>query len=221
MRCLILDDDLKSSLRLKRFLEEEAFVVDHATELNRGRYLARVTDYDLLIIHQTVQGDFGHKLCEELRSEGRMVPIICLLASSSLEQRLKHFVAGADDCLTPPFAFRELLARIRAILRRGANFRSEILSGSGITLNCRTQRVRVGKQTVLLSKKEYSLLAILMRNKGAVVARSAILEHVWDLKGDHFSNSLEAHIFSLRKKLGNRGRAAIKNVQGRGYLLEE
>src|SRR6476660_8078210 len=100
MRFLIIDDDPKSSLRLKRFLEEEAFAVDHATDSNRGLYLAKINDYDLMIINQIQPGEFGHKLCSELRTAGRELPVISLFSSSSLEQRLKLFFAGADDCLS-------------------------------------------------------------------------------------------------------------------------
>jgi DNA-binding response OmpR family regulator len=150
MRFLIIDDDPKSSLRLKRFLEEEAFAVDHATDSNRGLYLAKINDYDLLIINQTHPGEFGNKLCSELRTGGRELPVISLFSSSNLEQRLKLFFAGADDRLSHPFAFRELLARIHAILRRGAAVRADVLTASGVVLNCHTQRVRVGGKLRLL-----------------------------------------------------------------------
>src|SRR4029079_4783639 len=100
-------------------------------------------------------------------------------------------------------------------------FKAEILTASGIVLNCRTQRVRIGKKPLSLSKKEFALLELLMRNKGEVVSKSVILEHVWDMKANPFSNSLEAHIFTLREKLGRRGRFIIQNVQGRGYFIED
>lgn len=221
MRFLIIDDDLKSSLLLKCFLEEEAFAVDHATDTNRGVYLTRINDYDLVIINQTKPGGFGIKLCGELRATGRSVAIIGVLSIVDLEHRLEFFFAGADDCLIRPFNLRELLARIRAVLRRGSAFQTDLLTAGRIILNCQTQRVRVKRRLISLSKKEFSLLELLMRNKGAIVSRSVILEHVWDMKTDPFSNSLEAHIFSLRKKLGIEGRTAIRNIQGRGYLIED
>src|SRR5688572_25630579 len=171
MRFLIVDDDSKSSLRLKRFLEEEAFAVDHATNGTRGLYLANINDYDLLLINQTRSGEFAHKVCSELRAAGRTLAIMGLFSNSSLEQRLKLFFAGADDCLSQPIAFQELLARIRAILRRGSALRADVLTASGIILNCRTQRVRAGGKIVSLSKKEFSLLELLMRNKGGIVSR--------------------------------------------------
>lgn len=221
MRFLIIDDDPKSSLRLKRFLEEEAFVVDHATDANRGLFLAKINEYDFLIINQTGPGEFGEKLCSDLRATDRNLGIIGLLSSGGLQQRLKFFLAGADDCLSQPFAYREIIARIRAILRRGNFIKTEIFTASGIVLNSRTQRARFEKKALLLSKKEFALLELLMRSKGEVVSKSVILEHVWDMNVNPFSTSVEAHIFTLRAKLGKRGRLIIRNVQGRGYFIEE
>src|SRR5207253_2812324 len=110
MRFLIIDDDLKASLILKRFLEEEAFAVDHATDANRGIYLARIHDYDLFIINQTRPGEFGLKLCADIRTKGRSVGIIALLSNAKLNQKLEFFTVGVDDCLTHPFSFSELVA---------------------------------------------------------------------------------------------------------------
>jgi DNA-binding response OmpR family regulator len=221
MRLLIIDDDLKSSLRLKRFLEEEAFAVDHATDTNRGIYLTRINDYDLIIVNQNGPGEFGIKLCSELRSRHQAVPIVALLLNPDLEHRLGFFMAGADDCLTHPFHLRELLARIRAVLRRGSLLQADLLNASGIVLNCRTQIIINGKRKVSLSKTEFAVLELLMRNKGTIVSRSVIIEHVWDMKKDPLSNSLDAHICSLRKKLGSKGKTTIRNIQGRGYLIDD
>jgi two-component system OmpR family response regulator len=221
MRFLIIDDDLKSSLVLKRFLEEEAFAVDHATDANRGLFLTRINNYDLVIINQTRPSEFGIQLSGDLRTRGKSIPIIALLRDINPERRIDFLLAGVDDCLTQPFSLRELLARIQAVLRRGSNVKADLLKASGIILNCKTQLVRSHGKQISLSKKEFSLLELLMRHKGALVTRSVILEHVWDMKRDPFSNSLDTHICCLRKKLGPKGKRAIRNIQGRGYLIED
>lgn len=220
MRFLIVDDNPKSSLRLKGFLEEEAFAVDHATSGTRGMYLARIKEYNLLIINQTEPGDFVYTVCAELRASGCDIPIICVLPNANLERRLRHFAAGADDCLAHPLSFREILARIRVILRRLHALSPNVLTASGVVLDTRAQCIRVGRKTVALSKKEFLILELLMKHKGTIVTRSVLVEHVWQMRLDASSNSLESHIFSLRRKLGQKGKVTIRSVQGRGYVLD-
>jgi DNA-binding response OmpR family regulator len=220
MRFLIVSDASKSYLPLKRFLEEEAFAVDYVSDPSKGAYLAKVNGYDVIIIGHMRDNHDGVRLCFELRESGCELPIVGLAFGRELNDRLEFLSAGADDSFPKPYSFQELLARIRAIIRRGPTLKADILEAAGVILNCHTQEVRSSGRRISLSRKEYALLELLMRNKGGIVSRSVILEHVWDMNHDPFSNTVEAHVFCLRKKLGSRARRAIRNVQGRGYLIE-
>jgi len=221
MRFLLIADGLKNTRSLQSFLEEEAFAVDSTTDPSKGVYYAKINRYDGILIAEDTPHSFGPSLCGQLRRAGLEIPMITLICGKEPVHRLEYLSAGADDCLSKPYSLQELLARIRCVLRRGPTIMPEVLVASGITLNCRTHRVRVGRKLVPLAIKEFALLEVLMRNKGTIVSRSVILEHVWEMHQDPFSNTVEAHVAKLRRKLGRRGREGIKNIQGRGYLIEE
>jgi DNA-binding response OmpR family regulator len=221
MRLLIIDPDKMGSFELKRFLQEEAFAVDCTSNGEKGSYLARVNEYDFVVLEYDPPGRSGAKICDDIRKAGNNVPIIGLISTRELEHRLELFVAGADDCILKPYSFKELFARMRAILRRGAVVKSDHLFAGKILLNCQTQTVRFGRKLLLLSRKEFALLELLLRNKGAVVSRSVMFEHVWNMDIDPTSKTIDAHICSLRQKLGPQGKKVIRNIQGRGYLIDD
>jgi DNA-binding response OmpR family regulator len=220
MRCLIIDSDIKHISCLKKFLQEEAFAVDVALDGERGSFLARVHDYDLIILDELVPAKTAAQVCLDLRGKGRHAPIIALCHSANVRQRIELFSAGVDDCLCKPYSFSELLARIRAILRRGAVLKEQVFHVGELMLNCTTQQVYVGRKLVVLSSRQYAILELLIRNRGRIVSRAEILEHVWNMDADPFSNAMETHIWKLRKRLGPKMQTLIRNVLSRGYIID-
>lgn len=220
MRILIVEDNADLRNLLKIGLEAEAFVVDEAEDGERGSYLARTNEYDLVILDYILPRKHGNIVCREVRKAGKKMPILLLSVQSEVRDKVELLRCGADDYMTKPFSLEELVARIRALLRRPLSIKEEIYSVGQIKLNSRTQIVTRGNMHIYLTKKEYALLEFMLRHKEEVVTRGAIMEHVWDLDGDPFSNTIETHIFNLRKKIEdeNDGRL-IHNVPGRGYRL--
>jgi two-component system, OmpR family, response regulator len=220
MRLLIIDGDPITSSKLRRVLEEHGFVVDLARCGEQGSYLARVNAYDLILTDYRLPNKPGKQVCVDIRSAGLTVPIIGVIGSNDLESRLDLFMAGADDCLSKDDSARELLARIRAVLRRAPDIQPETIEVSGLSLNARTQRVRFQKKPINLSTKEFGILEFLLRNRGSVVSKSDLVEKIWNGRADPMSNTVQTHIFNIRKKLGRSGKDKIRNVQGRGYIID-
>lgn len=222
MRILIVEDDKKIAESLKKSLEAECFVVDTAYDGDKGLYMARTNEYDLIILDNMLPGKTGLELCRELRTEGHVTPILGLSVKSEVKNKVNFLDAGADDYLTKPFSFNELLARIRALLRRPTTLQADILRAGDIVLDCRKNIVMKKNQEVYLTRKEFMLLEYLMKNKGSVLSRGMILEHVWDVNADPFSNTIESHILSLRRKLqqNNGKNKMILTIPGRGYKIE-
>lgn len=201
MRILVVEDDKQIRDFLKASLSAEAFAVDIAVDGEEGSRLARTNDYDLIVLDNGLPKKNGLEVCKEVRAAGKTVPILVLSVMSESDTKTELLNAGADDYLSKPFHLDELLARIRALLRRPAQIENEILQVDGIVLDTKQQVVtREGKE-VHLTTKEFALLHYLMRNKGTVLSRAMILEHVWDMNADPFSNTIESHINSLRHKL--------------------
>lgn len=219
MRILIIDDNKDIRALLKRGFEAEMFAVDIAENGEIGSYTARTNDYDIIILDNIMPKKTGAEVCKEIRKAGKKTPIILLSVESSPEEKAKLLALGADDYISKPFSFQELLARVRAILRRPNQTIEENLVAGELSLNSRTQVVKLGKRNLYLTRKEYSLLELLLRNSGEVVSRGAIMEHVWDLDGNPFSNTIETHIFNLRKKIERGKNKMIWNIPGRGYKL--
>ncbi len=219
MRILIIDDNKDIRALLKRGFEAEMFAVDTAENGEIGSYTARTNDYDIIILDNIMPKKTGAEVCKEIRKAGKKTPIILLSVESSPEEKAKLLALGADDYVSKPFSFQELLARVRAILRRPNQTIEENLVAGELSLNSRTQVVKLGKRNLYLTRKEYSLLELLLRNSGEVVSRGAIMEHVWDLDGNPFSNTIETHIFNLRKKIERGKNKMIWNIPGRGYKL--
>ncbi len=221
MRILVVEDEKEISKFLKASLEAEFFSVDVAEDGEQGSYLGRTTDYDLVILDNILPKKTGSGVCEDIRKNGKNVPIIMLSVKADTASKVELLNAGADDYLIKPFSLEELLARIRALLRRPKHIESEVLTLDDLTLDTKTCVVRRGKSDIYLTRKEFMLLEYLLRNKSIVLSRGMILEHVWDMDADPFSNTIESHILSLRRKIDSPSkRKLIHTIPGRGYKMD-
>ncbi len=221
MRALVVEDEVGIINFLKAGLESEYFAVDVAEDGEQGSYLARTNEYDIIILDNMLPLKSGAEVCEEVRKFGITTPIIILSARAEMTTKVELLNKGADDYLTKPFSLEELVARIRALLRRPQSISPDILEAGDLVLDTKQHTVRRGNRDIYLTKKEFMLLELLMRRRGAVVSRGTILEHVWDMNADPFSNTLESHILNLRKKLSGRGKTSlIQTIPGVGYKLE-
>jgi heavy metal response regulator len=222
MRILIVEDEKKIADFVKRGLKEEDYAVDVANDGNQGYFLATTNEYYTIILDIMLPGMDGISLCKKLRDEKIATPIIMLTAKGAVDDRVKGLDSGADDYITKPFAFEELLARVRAALRKkGAKVLTR-LEISDLALDLVTHRVTRGGKEISLTSKEYALLEYLMRNAGSVVTRTMISEHVWDIDFDTFTNVIDVYINYLRNKIdhGQKMRL-IHTIRGRGYMLKE
>ena len=220
MRCLIVDDDLKHVVHLKKALQDEAFAVDTALDGQAGSYLARVHEYDVILVDHFIPKKTGQQLCLELRHAGKHTPLIALLRKVEVTHRLEMFAAGADDCICKPYVVSELLARIRAILRRGSVLKEQVFQIGALMLNSTTQQVYVERKLILLSPRQYGILELLVRNRGRIITKEMFLERVWNMEADPFSNAIETHLWKLRKRLGRKTQKLIRTVPGRGYVID-
>ena len=220
MRILLVEDDKKASRVLKKGLEEEGFVVDPALSGDEGEYLAAINEYDLIVLDWLLPGKEGIQVCRDLRTRGLSTPILMLTAKDALGDRVAGLNTGADDYLTKPFAFSELLARIRALLRRAASVRPPLLRVADLSLDPMSHRVMRGGVAVNLTAKEFAILEFLMRHAGDVVSRTRLGEHVWEAEHDTLTNLVDVHVSHLRKKIDQHAAAPlIHTVRGRGYRL--
>ena len=219
MRVLLVEDEKKMASFIERGLKEEGYAVDIMYDGEQGWECVVVNEYDVLILDVMLPKINGYDLCAKIRQAGKRTPILMLTAKDSVEDKIKGLDEGADDYLTKPFAFDELLARLRALLRRPRELREESqLSGAGIVMDLLTRKVKDEKGEISLSQKEFSLLEFLMRHKGEVVTRTQIAEHVWDLHFDPMSNTIDVYINFLRKKINTQpGQSRIETVRGSGY----
>ncbi len=220
MRLLIVEDEKKISDFLRVGLEAESFAVDVADDGERGSYLARVNDYDAIILDNILPKKTGMEVCEEIRKNGFSTPILILSVKSETATKVDLLNAGADDYLIKPFSLQELLARLRALMRRPRQIKGDVLTIGDLILDTKKQSVGRAKREIYLTRKEFSLLEYLMRNPGTVLSRGMMMEHVWDMSADPFSNTIESHILSLRKKINGKGeKKLITTVPGRGYKI--
>jgi DNA-binding response OmpR family regulator len=219
MRILVVDDDKAIVTFLKMSLEAESFIVDVAHDGEKGSYVARTEEYDLIILDHLLPKKDGFMLCQELRMLGNTTPILMLSAKTEVPLKVGFLNLGADDYVTKPFIFSEVLARVRALLRRPQLIKQAILTIDDLSLESATQRVTKGRKEIYLTRKEFILLEYLLQNLGKVVSRGMILEHVWNRDSDPFSNTIEAHILNLRKKIDTGKRKLIQTVPGRGYKI--
>lgn len=222
MRILIIEDDHKIARAIKKGLEQESFAVDLAFSGREGLGLAMTEDYDLIILDRMLPetGD-GLGICRALRDEGKHTPILVLTARDKIEERVEGLNAGADDYLIKPFAFEELLARIRALLSRPKTKLDNILKIDNLSLNPKTFVVQRDDQVINLSNKEFALLEYLMRNPHRVLTKDNIIAHVWDYDADILPNTVEVFIGYLRNKIDKPFKSSpmIHTVRGFGYRI--
>lgn len=222
MRILVIEDDADLAQFIAKGLKEERYAVDLAADGEEGLDLALANPYDLLIVDIMLPKLDGLALCRRLRASGNMAPVLLMTARNTVEDKISGFDTGADQFLTKPFAFAELLARIRALLRRGYP-QSELthLKVADLNMDLVSRRVwRTGKE-IMLTNKEFALLEYLLRNRNRVLTRTSIIDHVWGLTHDPMTNIVDVHIRALRAKIDTSSAPSlIKTVRGVGYMLE-
>ena len=222
MKLLIVEDDSEMREFLRDGFEAGSSIVDTCDNGADGSYLARTNEYDVIILDYSLPKKNGGVICDEIRAAGKTTPIIFLSVIGQIHHKINTLEKGADDYMTKPFMFEELLARVRAVLRRPHKIESNTLCVGDLVLDGEKQTVTRGHTGVYLTRKEFSLLHFLMKNPGMVLSRSIIMENVWDSESDPFSNTIESHILNLRKKINaGRKKDLIKNVPGRGYTIQE
>jgi len=220
MRLLLVEDEALLARRLRKGLQEEAHAVDHAATAAAARDLVQATAYDLIILDLMLPDDSGLELLTEWREEGVETPVLILTARDRLEDKLRGFEAGADDYLTKPFAFEELLARAHSLLRRRQAPPADVLTFADVRLDRARRAVMRGDRQLHLTPKELALLEYLMLHAGHVLDRLTLSEHVWDAGYDARSNVIEVIVGRLRRKLEERGEPQLLHtVKGVGYVL--
>jgi two-component system copper resistance phosphate regulon response regulator CusR len=220
MRILLAEDEPDAAAVLAKGLREHAYAVDIAADGREALEHAAISDYDLIVLDLLLPAVNGLEVCRRLRAEGAATPILMLTARGEPDQRVQGLDAGADDYLPKPYHFPELLARVRALLRRGPALASTLLQIEDLTIDTRGQLVRRAGRQITLTTKEYALLEYLARREGEVVGRADIAEHVWDDSFDPLSNLIEVYIQRLRRKVDDG--ASMKLIQtrrGAGYSL--
>jgi two-component system copper resistance phosphate regulon response regulator CusR len=221
MRILVIEDEATAAAVLAKGLREHAYAVDIANDGDAALEQAAINQYDLLIVDVLLPGIDGFEVCRRLRAEGSSVPVLMLTALGRLDDRVEGLDAGADDYLPKPYHFKELLARVRALLRRGPALASAVLSVRDLAIDTRARRVERAGRTVQLTTKEYSLLEYLAKRQGEVVGRADIAEHVWDDSFDPMSNLIEVYIQRLRRKVDDGHEVKlIQTRRGAGYTLD-
>jgi heavy metal response regulator len=221
MRILVIEDEKKVAEFIKNGLIEEGYAVDTAHDGEAGHFLAATNEYDAILLDILLPKMDGITLCTKLRTDNDHTPILMLTAKDAVKDKVKGLDAGADDYLTKPFAFEELLARIRALLRKKYIHQGTRLQVDDLVVDTVTHTATRAGEPVPLSIKEYALLEFLMRNAGTVVTRTMIAEHVWDINFETFTNVIDVYISYLRNKIDKgHKKALIHTVRGRGYVLK-
>ncbi len=221
MRILLIEDDSDISRPLALALKASNFTVDTAADGENGYFSARTNSYSLIILDYNLPGLNGREIIEKLRAENINIPILMLTVRSEINDKIELLDLGADDYLSKPFAVAELLARVKALLRRPKTYTENILKLGDLELDPDRFLVSRQGQRVFLSSKEFALLEYLMKNKGRIMSRQEIMENVWDENADPFSNTIEVHIRNLRRKLETDGRKLIFTFSNRGYKIDE
>lgn len=221
MRILVVEDERRITAFIKRGLEEERYAVDVAYDGEEALDWAAVVDYDLIVLDVLLPKKDGIEVCRELRAQGNKVPILMLTARDAIEDRVRGLDSGADDYLVKPFAFQELVARIRALLRRSGEIKTTRLQVGDLALDTLTHRASRGGRVIELTAREYALLEFLMRHPGQVLSRTQISEHVWNYDFFTTSNVVDVYIRYLRRKIDKGFEVKLlQTVRGVGYKIE-
>lgn len=238
MKILIVEDEIKLNKALSTGLQNHGYAVESAFDGEEGEKMARINAYDLILLDVMMPKRDGVEVCTNLRKAGKKTPILMLTAKDAIEDRVNGLDAGADDYLIKPFAFEELLARVRTLFRRAPLTTTDVFTLDGLTLDTRTQKVTYkiagntstrdaknsdtkesAEKEITLTLREYALLEYFLRNKDTVLTRGDLLEHVWDINYDSMSNVVDVHLKNLRKKLPKIYAKRIKTIWGKGYKL--
>ena len=222
MRVLVVEDDERIAGFVSKGLRESSYAVDVVTDGNKALYQILLYQYDVIILDVMLPGTDGFNVCREVRKSGNQTPILMLTARDAVEDKITGLDTGADDYITKPFAFEELLARLRALLRRQSKLRPSSIVVADLEIDMSARRVHRGGSEIPLTAKEYALLEYLARERGKVVGRTEISEHVWDETFDPFSNLIEVYIRRLRAKMDEGyERQLIHTRRGAGYVLDD
>ncbi len=217
LKLLVVEDQPDFADFVVRGLREEGFTVAAAGDARAAWHMLTTADWDVVLLDRGLPGEDGLSLLKRVRESGRATPVLMLTARDAVPDRVAGLDAGADDYLTKPFAFDELLARVRALARRPATISSATLCQADVRVDLTTQRAERAGHKLDLTGKEYALLVLFMRHPGQILTRTRIYEHVWDERYDGTSNTLEVHIKDLRRKLEERGPRLIHTLRNRGY----
>ncbi len=221
MRVLVVEDDVKMASLLRRGLLEEGLAADVARTGDDALWMAEATEYDAIVLDVMLPGADGFEVCRRLRESGRWSPVLMLTARDAVEDRVAGLDAGADDYLTKPFSFAELLARLRALARRAPLERPAVLEAGDLRLDPATRRAWRGDVEIGLSAKEFALLETFMRRPGEVLSRYQLLEHCWDYGYENRSNVVDVYVRYLREKIDRPfGRKSLETVRGAGYRFK-
>jgi two-component system, OmpR family, copper resistance phosphate regulon response regulator CusR len=220
VRILVVEDEAELADFVVRGLREEGFTVDHATDGGQAWDSMQYSQWDLIVLDWWLPGEDGLTVLKRYRQSGGTVPVLFLTARDAVADRVRGLDGGADDYLCKPFAFDELLARVRALVRRRERAPEMSLAHGGVAIDLATQRAQRDGHTLDLTAKELALLTFFLRHPGQVLSRTRIYDHVWDENFDGLSNTLEVHVMELRRKLEAHGPRLIHTLRGRGYIFD-
>ena len=220
MRILLIDDDLELREILRVNLESEGFIVDTASDGESGSYTARTNQYNLIILDNILPKKSGLIVAREIRASHGNAPILLISVCTDSAEKVKLLESGVDDYLTKPFAFAELVARVKALVRRPYNITEPVMTLDDLTIDSTRHEVIRDNKRLYLTRKEFMLLECLMQSSGKVVSRGQLMDHVWNQEADPFSNTIEAHIRNLRKKVDTKKRKLIHTISGHGYKID-
>ncbi len=224
MKILIIEDEERIANTIKKGLQAEHFTVDTVYDGQTGYDMASGEDYDVIVLDRMLPKVDGIEICKRLRKEGSIVPVLMLTAKSQTEDKVEGLNCGADDYLTKPFSFDELVARIRALARRPHHTTEPVLQVRDLTLNVSTSQVVRNHEIIALSHREFALLEYLLRNKNRVLSKDHIIEHVWEYEADILPNTVEVTMRNLRNKIEKpfpQDQEIIKTIRGFGYIITE